>query len=156
MLHNRRAFLLSTLGLTLAGCAATGAPWREATPSKLGMGLIYVYRPLSEENFKQGENPYVQVGTSLPVMVKPGGFVMLEVPEGIVTLRAFQNMLFVPTIPHIIDVEVTSSRPSYVRVEQSISKLSAKAGAVRAMQTLDIIEVDEDEALPEITETRAS
>ena len=153
MLQNRRAFLLTALSLPLAGCAATGAAWSPATPSAPGMGLIYVYRPLGEF-IGRGEDPYVQIGSNLPKRLRAGGFVMFEAPEGIVSVRAFQNMLFLPTIPHIIDVEVASTGPSYIRLDQRVTKASVGGSGVRALQTVEITEVDESEALPEISRTR--
>lgn len=151
----RRSLLALTAAGLLAGCAATGNEWQPATNMQPGHGMVYVYRPLGDF-LGRGEAPYVQIGTGLPRQLRAGGYVAFEVPQGIHTVRAFQNMLFVPTIPFFIEVEVSEGRSSYIRLDQRISKLGGGNGGVRAMQKVEIEEVPPDVGAAEIAETRAN
>jgi hypothetical protein len=149
----RRTLLAFTAAL-LAGCAASGDGFAPVTAAK-GNGVIYVYRPLGEV-LGRGEDPYVQLGTGLPRRLRAGGYVAFEVPEGVHTVRAFQNMLFLPTIPFFITVEVPAGRASYLRLDQQVTKLGSSAGGVRAMQQVTMEEVNTTTGEAEIADTRAN
>lgn len=149
---NRRHFIALAAFLA-TGCAATGALYQPVEETKPGYGIIYVYRPLGG---KQGENPYVQVGTGLPRQLRAGAYTWFEVEAGTWQVRAFQNMLVVPTIPHITSVEVADGGVSFVRVDQRLTKLGSggEGGGLKAMQTVEIEEVDQVTGSAEISETR--
>jgi hypothetical protein len=149
-----RRTLLTLTGALLTGCAATGERFSPLTPAE-GNGIVYVYRPLGNV-MGRGEDPYVQLATDLPRRLRAGGFTAFEVPEGIHTVRAFQNMLFLPTIPYFLDVEVSAGHASYLRLDQQITKLNASAGNMRAMQQVTMEEVDATTGEIEIAATRAN
>lgn len=148
----RRTLLALTAAL-VTGCAASGSSFAPKAPSD-GNGVIYVYRPLGEI-VGRGEDPYVQLGTGLPRRLSAGGYIAFEVPEGVHTVRAFQNMLFLPTIPFFVSVEVPAGRASYLRLDQQVTKLGSSSGGVRAMQQVTLEEVDATTGEIEIAGTRA-
>lgn len=149
----RRTLLALTAAL-VTGCAASGSSFAPKAPAE-GKGVIYVYRPLGEV-LGRGEDPYVQLGTGLPRRLRAGGYMAFEVPEGVHTVRAFQNMLFLPTIPFFVSVEVPAGRASYLRLDQQVTKLGSSSGGVRAMQQVTLEEVDSTTGEIEIAGTRAN
>ncbi len=149
----RRTLLALTTAL-LTGCAASGDGFSPLAPAD-GKGVIYVYRPLGKV-LGRGEDPYVQLGTGLPRRLRAGGYIAFEVPEGMHTVRAFQNMLFLPTIPFFVTVEVPAGRASYLRLDQQVTKLGSSQGGVRAMQQVTVEEVDTTTGAAEIAATRAN
>ena len=150
----RRTLLALTIAL-LTGCAAQGDAFAPIPNPADGNGVIYVYRPLGKV-LGRGEDPYVQLGTGLPRRLRAGGYIAFEVPEGIHTVRAFQNLLFVPTIPYFTEVEVSASRATFLRLDQQVTKLGSGEGGVRAMQQVQMEEVDPATGEAEISETRAN
>jgi hypothetical protein len=149
----RRTLLALTAAL-LTGCAASGDSFAPMAPAE-GNGVIYVYRPLGKV-LGRGEDPYVQVSTGLPRLLRAGGYTAFEVPQGIYTVRAFQNMLFLPTIPYFIEVEVSAGHASYLRLDQQVTKFGGSAGGVRAMQQVTMEEVDTATGEAQIAATRAN